>query len=74
MRGAANAKRSCRIAFVSEFAPSARYVIKGGIVDSPGALSGCYIDIFNVDSDARVPMADEPKMERNCALNRLPTL
>ena len=74
VRGSANANRSCRIAFVSEFAPGARYVIKGGIVDSPGAMSGCYIDIFNVDSGARVPMADEPKMERNCALDRLPTL
>lgn len=74
MRGAANAKRSCSIAFVSEFTPGARYVIKGGIVDSPGALSGCYVDIFNVDSGARVPMANEPKMERNCALDRLPML
>ncbi|WP_238785873.1 hypothetical protein [Pseudomonas sp. S35] len=74
MRGLANANRSCSVGFVSEFAPGARYVIKGGIVDSPGALSGCHIDIFNVDSGARVPMAREPKMERNCALDRIPTL
>ncbi|WP_426134791.1 hypothetical protein [Pseudomonas sp. PWP3-1b2] len=73
MRGVANANRSCNVAFVSEFAPGARYVIKGGIVDIPGSLSRCYIDIFNVDSGVRVPMADEPKMERNCALDRLPT-
>ena len=74
MHGVANANRSCSIAFVSEFAPDARYVIKGGIVDSPGALSGCYIDIFNVDSGARVTKANEPKMDRNCTLDRLPTL
>ncbi|MCQ2995161.1 hypothetical protein NLO88_18490 [Pseudomonas syringae] len=74
MRATANAGRSCRVEFVSEFAPGARYVIKGGIVDRPGTLSGCYIEIFDVDSGARVPMADEPKIDRNCALDRLPTL
>ncbi|UXV18001.1 hypothetical protein N4P55_19230 [Pseudomonas fluorescens] len=74
LRGAANANRSCSISFVSEFAPGARYVIKGGIVDIPGSLSRCYIDIFNVDSGVRVPMANEPKMESNCAQDRLPTL
>lgn len=74
MRGMANANRSCSVAFVSEFTPDARYVIKGGIVDNPGALSGCYIDIFNVDSGTRVPMADASKMDRNCALDRLPAL
>ncbi|WP_177431279.1 MULTISPECIES: hypothetical protein [unclassified Pseudomonas] len=74
MRGSANANRSCNVAFVSEFTPGARYVIKGGIVDNPGALSGCYIDIFNVDSGARVPMAEAPKIDRNCALDRLPAL
>ncbi|RBJ82141.1 hypothetical protein C3L29_012705 [Pseudomonas sp. MWU12-2534b] len=72
MRGMANANRSCSVAFVSEFAPGARYVIKGGIVDSPGTLSGCYIDIFNVDSGARLPMADASKINRSCALDRLP--
>lgn len=74
MRGVANAHRSCSVAFVSEFSPGARYVIKGGIVDVPGSLSRCYIDIFNVDSGERVPTADEPKIERTCALDRLPTL
>lgn len=74
MRGMANANRSCNVAFVSEFTPGARYVIKGGIVDNPGALSGCYIDIFNVDSGARVPMVDAPKIDRICALDRLPAL
>ncbi|MGC5703160.1 hypothetical protein J4P02_23450 [Pseudomonas sp. NFXW11] len=74
MYGMANAKRSCTIAFVSEFTPGARYVIKGGIVDNPGALSGCYLEIFNVDSGARVPIADAPKMDRICALDRLPAL
>ncbi|MDG6399012.1 hypothetical protein QCD79_03300 [Pseudomonas quasicaspiana] len=74
MRGTANAGRSCRVEFVSEFSPGARYVIKGGIVDKPGTLGGCYIEIFNVDSGVRVPKADEPKIDRNCALDRLPTL
>lgn len=72
MRGWANANRSCRVGFVSEFAPGARYVIKGGIVDDPSALSGCYINIFNADSGARVAVADEPKAERGCALDRFP--
>ncbi|MGY1920897.1 hypothetical protein [Pseudomonas tolaasii] len=72
MRGWANANRTCRIGFVSEFAPGARYVIKGGIVDDPSALSGCHISIFNADSGARVAVADEPKVERGCALDKLP--
>ncbi|CRM39834.1 hypothetical protein [Pseudomonas sp. 58 R 3] len=70
----ADANRSCSVSFISEFMPGARYVIKGGIADVPGSLSRCYIDIFNVDSGVRVPTAKEPKIERPCALDRLPAL
>ncbi|KTB59099.1 MULTISPECIES: hypothetical protein [Pseudomonas] len=73
MRGMANAHRSCSVSFISEFAPGARYVIKGGIADVPGSLSRCYIDIFNVDTGVRVSTAKEPKIERTCALDQLPT-
>lgn len=72
LRGWANANRSCRVGFVSQFVPGVRYVIRGGIVDGPTTLSGCYIDIFEVDSGVRVPMATEPKMESSCALDRFP--
>ncbi|MDU9399617.1 hypothetical protein [Pseudomonas sp. zfem003] len=74
MTGTANANRSCRIDFVSEFTPGARYVIKGGIVDGLDVLSGCYIEIFDVDTGARLPITDAPKRGGNCALDRIPLL
>ena len=71
--GAANAGRTCRIEFVSEFAPGARYVIKGGIIESPETFDSCQVKIFDLDSGLPLRMVEPSTGKDNgCALDRLP--
>lgn len=71
--GAANAGRTCRIEFVSEFAPGARYVIKGGIIENPETYDSCQVKIFDEDTGAPLRMVEPPASKGNgCALDRLP--
>ncbi|MGF6149998.1 hypothetical protein [Pseudomonas fluorescens] len=72
LQGWANANRRCSVDFVSEFTPGARYVIKGGIEDSPSVISGCKINIFDLDSGAMLFRAPQSSPTINgCALDRL---
>jgi len=74
LHGWASGNRSCTVNFVSEFRPGARYVIKGGLVDDASTLSGCYIEIFDLDSGSRVEKIKAPSLARNCVLDDLPLL
>lgn len=74
LHGWANAGRNCTVNFVSEFKPDARYLIKGGIIDDPSTLSSCYIEIFDMDSGARVVKTKAPSLARDCALDNVPLL
>lgn len=70
LEGAASAQRRCSVDFVTEFMPGARYVVKGGITDGPNVLSGCQISIVDLDSGARLALAEQTP-SNNCALDRL---
>ena len=70
--GAANAGRRCKIEFISEFAPAARYVIKGGIVESPETYDSCQVKIFNEDTGAPLLMLEPSTLKNDCALDKLP--
>ena len=63
--GSANAGRSCRIEFVSQFAPGARYVIKGGIIENPETFDSCQVKIFDKDSGAPLRMVDPATLKNN---------
>ncbi|NWC00782.1 hypothetical protein HX882_33445 [Pseudomonas gingeri] len=69
--GWASGNRSCRVDFVSEFTPGARYVLKGGIIDGPNNVSTCQVRIFDQDSGVRLPMSSQelPKAD-GCALDQ----
>ena len=71
--GAANAGRRCKIEFVSEFVPGARYVIKGGIIESPETYDSCQVKIFDEDSGVPLPMVEPSTLKGSgCVLERLP--
>jgi len=74
MLGWANANRSCTVQFMTEFKPGARYVIGGGIVDEPGQLSGCFVNIVDMDTGERLAKTPAPSLARNCALDNVPLL
>lgn len=70
LEGAATAQRRCSVEFVTEFKPGARYVVKGGISDGPTVISSCQINIVDLDSGARLVLAEQTPAN-NCALDRL---
>ena len=70
--GSANAGRSCRIEFVSEFAPGGRYVIKGGIIENPETYDSCQVKIFSEDTGVPLRMVDPATLKNDCALDKLP--
>ncbi len=70
--GSANAGRSCRIEFVSQFAPGARYVIKGGIIENPETFDSCQVKIFDEATGVPLRMVEPSTLKNNCALDKLP--
>ncbi|KMM93134.1 hypothetical protein [Pseudomonas lini] len=70
LEGGASGNRRCTVDFVSEFMPGARYVIKGGITEGPNVMSGCQINIVDLDSGARLFQAKQSPAN-GCALDRL---
>jgi hypothetical protein len=70
LEGGASGKRRCTVDFVTEFMPGARYVITGGITDGPDVLSGCQINIVDLDSGNRLFQARQSPAN-GCALDRL---
>ena len=70
--GSANAGRSCRIEFVSQFAPGARYVIKGGIIENPETVDSCQVKIFDEATGVPLRMVEPSTLKNNCALDKLP--
>ncbi|MBV6749914.1 hypothetical protein KV580_06365 [Pseudomonas chlororaphis] len=69
--GWASGNRACRVDFVSEFIPGARYVIKGGIADGPNNFGTCQVSIFDQDSGVRLPLSSQelPKAD-GCTLDQ----
>ena len=72
VNGSANAGRSCRIEFVSQFAPGARYVIKGGIIENPETFDSCQVKIFDEATGVPLRMVEPSTLKNNCALDKLP--
>ena len=71
--GAANAGRTCKVEFVSEFAPGARYVIKGGIIENPETFDSCQVKVFDEDTGAPLRMVEPSALKGNgCTLDKLP--
>ncbi len=69
--GWASGNRACRVDFVSEFIPGARYVIKGGIADGLNNFGTCQVSIFDQDSGVRLPLSSQelPKAD-GCTLDQ----